>query len=151
MGAVIVITPVLAAAWPAISASVLGAAAAMGFAQAAAKPSPQTRLQECVTLDVKGSQAITDGLAADEKLTFVKEGITLTFAREARGKCSVSAAGQGLSREQLESVGRDFTQQVIQQFAYHRLMEELSRQNFAVVAQEIGEDRTIHVQVRRFV
>ena len=151
MGAIVVLTPVLVAAWPAVSASVLGAAAALGFLQAAGGAPKTVQREECVTLDVKGSQVVTDGLALDERLTFVKDDVTVTFARDARGKCHVDARAAGRTHAELETIGRDFTQQVIQQYAYHRLMEELSRQSFAVVDQEIGADRTIHVQVRRFV
>lgn len=149
MGACIVLTPMIAAAWPLVSASVLGAATALGFAAAGSESKQTVKKEECIRLDIKNSQAVTDELGNDRKLSFVKDGVTVTFGRDARGKCEVSVTG-GLARERLEEVGREFSQQVVQQYAYHRLMNELAAQNFSVVQQEVGEDKVIHVQVRRF-
>ncbi|MBI5368239.1 MAG: DUF1257 domain-containing protein [Planctomycetes bacterium] len=150
MGAIIVLTPVMAAAWPVVSASVLGAAAALGFAQGAGARTEAARAT-CVDLEVAGARAVTDDLSADQHLSFARDGVTVTFGRDARGECGVRVIGTGKSREELGAIGTEFAEQVVQQYAYHRLMEELGRQNFAVVSQEMGEDRTIHVQVRRFV
>ncbi len=149
MSAIVVLAPALVAAWPTVAASVVGAAAALGFAQTTGAPKAAKR-QECVSLEVKGSQVVTDGLALDERLSFVKGEVTVTFARDARGACNVGVAGSGHERRELEAIGKEFGERVVQQYAYHRLMEELGAQNFAVVSQEVGEDRTIHVSVRRF-
>jgi hypothetical protein len=149
MGAIVVLVPVISAAWPTVSATVLGAAATLGFAQTAQAPRAAKR-EECVSIDVEGSRAVTEGLSNDERMTFVKDNITVTFERDARGKCGIQVSGSGQSRSHLEQVGREFAQQVVQQYAYHRLMEELSKQNFSVVSQEVGQDKTIHIQVRRF-
>lgn len=150
MSAVVVLAPVLAAAWPTVAASVAGAAAALGFAGVAKTAPKVAAKKECVSLEVKGSRVITDELGLDERLAFVKGDVTVTFSRDARGACSVGVAGEGHARNELESIGREFAERVVQQYAYHRLMDELGRQNFAVVSQEVGEDRTIHVHVRRF-
>ncbi len=150
MSAVVVLAPVLVAAWPTVAASVAGAAAALGFAGVAGGAKPAVKKQECVSLEVKGSQVVTDGLGIDERLTFTKEDVTVTFSRDGRGACNVHVAGGARSRKELESIGNEFAERVVQQYAYHRLMEELGSQNFAVVSQEVGEDRTIHVHVRRF-
>ena len=150
MSAVVVLAPALIAAWPTVAASVAGAAVALGFAKAAGGPARVEKRQECVSLEVKGSQVVTDGLSLDERLTFVKGDVTVAFARDERGACSVSVAGATHAKSELEAIGRDFAERVVQQYAYHRLMEELGNQNFAVVSQEVGDDRTIHVHVRRF-
>ena len=149
MSAVIVLAPVLAAAWPAVSASVLGAAAAMGFA-AAAKAPPKKQAETCAEIDVEGSACVTDGLAPDERLSFTKDGVSVTFARDGRGACTVDVRGAGFSRSQLETIGRDFAGRVVQQYAYNQVMQEMQKHNFAVVEQEVGQDGVIHVQVRRF-
>lgn len=152
MSAIVVLVPVMVAAWPTVCASVVGAAAALGFARAVksdAKTAAASR-EKSVAIEVSGSGAVTDGLAADERLVFTKDGVKVTFERDERGKCGVHVAGVGKSNAELEAIGHEFGQQVVQQYAYHRLMEELGRKNFSVVAQEVGEDRTIHIQVRRF-
>ncbi len=152
MGACIVLVPVISAAWPVVSTAVLGAAAALGFAATAKKKETarQADRQTQVSIEVPGSRNVTDALAHDERLSFVKDGVTVTFARDERGRCGVSVAGEGRTKQELETVGREFAQQVVQRYAYHRLMEELSRKNFSVVSQEVGSDKTIHVSVRRF-
>ncbi|MCE9583704.1 MAG: DUF1257 domain-containing protein, partial [Planctomycetes bacterium] len=69
---------------------------------------------------------------------------------DARGACSVEVAGGGRTKAQLEQIGREFAERVIQGYAYNQVMQELQKRNFAVVQQEVGADRVIHVQVRRF-
>lgn len=149
MSAVIVLAPVITAAWPAVSASVVGAAVALGFASAGKAPEEKAR-EEKVALEVEGSACVTGGLARDERLSFVREGVTVSFSRDARGACSVEVAGGGRTKAQLEQIGREFAERVIQGYAYNQVMQELQKRNFAVVQQEVGADRVIHVQVRRF-
>jgi hypothetical protein len=148
MGAVVVLAPVLASAWPSVSASLLGAAAALGWSQANAKGT-SANTGERVSIEVEGSASVTADLANDEKMTFVKGPMSLTFLRDARGACSVEVKGEGMSKSELAAAGREFAGQAVQQYAYHKLMTELQRRNFSVVSQEIGADRTIHVSVRR--
>jgi hypothetical protein len=148
MGAVVVLAPVIATAWPAVSASILGAAAALGFAAAAKKV--EAAHVEKVGIEVEGSACVSGGLGRDEKLSFARDGVNLTFSRDARGACAVDVSGTGRSRKELEAIGREFAGRVVQQYAYNQVMQELAKRNFAVVSQEVGADRTIHVQVRRF-
>lgn len=149
MGACVVLAPVIAAAWPAVSASVLGAATALGFAAAVPKTQEAVK-EEKVGLEIEGAASVAGGLGRDERLSFAKDGVTLTFSRDARGGCAVDVRGAGRTRAELEVLGREFAGRVVQQYAYNQVMQELSKRNFAVVSQEVGSDRTIHVQVRRF-
>ena len=148
MGAVVVLAPVIATAWPVVSASILGAATALGFAVAAKKE--EVARVETVGIDVEGSACVSGALGRDERLSFAKDGVSLTFSRDARGACSVDVSGAGRTRAELEALGRDFAGRVVQQYAYNQVMQELAKRNFSVVSQEVGTDRTIHVQVRRF-
>jgi hypothetical protein len=149
MSAVIVLAPVITAAWPAVSASVVGAAVALGFAAAGKAPAEKAR-EEKVELEVEGSACVTGGLARDERLSFVRDGVTVSFARDVRGACSVEVQGPGRTKAELEQLGREFAERVVQGYAYNQVMQELQKRNFAVVQQEVGADRVIHVQVRRF-
>lgn len=149
MSAIVVLAPVITAAWPAVSASVVGAAVALGFSAVGKSPAAATK-EDKVRLEVDGSACVTGGLARDERLSFVREGVTVTFSRDARGACSVEVAGAGRTKSELEQTGREFAERVIQGYAYNQVMQELQKRNFAVVQQEIGADRVIHVQVRRF-
>lgn len=148
MGAIIILAPAMMAAWPVVSASVAGAATAMGFAQLNDQPENLHKL-DSVELDVEGGETVVEQLAASEKLIFQKDDMVLTFARDARGKCRVTMHGQA-AQEELRSVGQEFAGEVVQQYAYHVLMGQLDQQGFNVVDQEVTEDQTIHVRVRRF-
>lgn len=149
MSAVVVLAPVITAAWPAVSASVVGAAVALGFAAAGKAPEEKGR-QEKVSLEVEGSACVTGAMGRDERLAFVRDGVTVSFTRDERGACSVEVSGPGRTKAELERLGRDFAERVIQGYAYNQVMQELQKRNFAVVQQEVGADRVIHMQVRRF-
>ncbi len=149
MSAVVVLAPVITAAWPAVSASVVGAAVALGFAAAGKAPAEKAR-EEKVELEVEGSACVTGGMARDERLSFVRDGVTVSFSRDARGACAVEVSGPGRTKAELDRLGRDFAERVVQGYAYNQVMQELQKRNFAVVQQEVGADRVIHVQVRRF-
>jgi len=150
MSAIIVLTPALIAAWPTITATVVGAATALGFAQASGAQT-QAAVTSDRTVDLKlcGSAGVTDQLANDEQLQFVRDDVTVTFSRDARGRCNVSVGGPGMSDEALRQIGTEFAEQVVQQYAYHQLMSQLDAKGFNVVHQEVGDDQTIHIQVRR--
>ncbi len=151
MSAIVVLTPALIAAWPTVCASVVGAAGALGFAQVSGLEHEEAVpiSSKSVDLKVGGSDMVTGALSVDETLSFERDGVQVTFSRDARGHCGVNVSGTGHDCQQLEAVGREFAEQVVQQYAYHRLMTELQAKGFNVVEQEVGEDRTIHVQVRR--
>lgn len=51
---------------------------------------------------------------------------------------------QGIDRE-------EFLCQLTQRYAYHVVKEELEEQDFTVVEEEVQQDRTIHLTVRRMV
>ncbi len=151
MSAIVVLTPVLTAAWPTISAAALGAASTLGFAAGSKRKQATRARSECVDVDVPGSREIAGGLSAGEEMSFSKGDLMVVFSRDARGRCGVRVQGEGRAPAELERVGREFAESVVQQYAYHRLVEELGTQGFEVIGQEVGEDRTIHVQVRRYV
>jgi hypothetical protein len=44
---------------------------------------------------------------------------------------------------------QDFLQQISQRYAYNVAKEQLEKQDFTVVEEEVGADRTIHITVRR--
>jgi len=148
MGAIIVLTPALIAAWPVVSTSILGAAAAMGFAQVGAGAKPADR-RTTATLDVEGSQVVAGSLGEQSSLAFERDGVTLTFAKDARGRCQVKCHG-ALPHEELVALGEEFAGQVVQQYAYHQLMGSLETSGFGVIEQETSAEGTIHVRVRRF-
>jgi len=45
----------------------------------------------------------------------------------------------------------EFLRQLTQRYAYHVVKEQLEQQDFTLVEEEVGQDRTIHLTVRRMV
>ena len=65
--------------------------------------------------------------------------------------CKVCAEGKGYTKAELEQVAEEFTQKVVQCFVYNRTMTELKNKEFQVVNEELMEDGTVRINVRRWV
>ena len=136
------ITPVLL---PIFAAAATAAATALGFSAAGTKVKAKTGVE--VTLE-NGAEATAADLALGEERVFVKDDITVRIQRDGRGKVSVSVHGETQTRAEIEQVGREFTQRIAQQFAYHRLVTELKQRNLNMVEETVDEDGTVRVKVR---
>jgi hypothetical protein len=148
MSAVCVLTPILIGSWPVIAAAINSAAAALGFAIALSKR--QETADEgvnSVETELPKSQIMDDALGREETIRIEKEGVSILFRRDERGACSLCVSGP-LSKSRLKNIGREVAGRVTQQFAYHRLMTELKRRNYAVVEEQVQQDDSIRVRVR---
>ena len=151
MGAVIILTPILIGAWPAISAAVAGAAASLGFAVAAGKQSqressPQQATNKIET-ELPHSEIFQDSAGQAETISIVKDGVTIEFKRDLRGTCSMCVTGSK-SKQELQKIGQEVSGRVVQQFAYHKLVTELKKRNYAIVDEKVQQDESIRVRVR---
>jgi hypothetical protein len=157
MSAVLVLTPVVIASWPAITAAAAGAAAAMGLAVHRtakeelqnAKGGVDTRAVNTVEVEMTHS-AVTESLASGQELVLTRGNVTLRVRRDARGRCTVCATGTGHSKTELKTIAEEFSQRMTQCYVYNRVMSELKTRNFQVVNQEKMEDGTVRVHVRRW-
>jgi hypothetical protein len=155
MGAVCVLAPVVVAAWPAFSSAVLAAAASLGYqassemARSLKGPSPQKKT-ESITLDVPNTEVVTGQLGRDQRLSVTRDGVTITFSRDARGKAALCVTGTGQSDEILRALGEELSGAVVQQYVYRKLMDEMQARGFVVVEQETSQDRAIHIKVRHW-
>src|SRR5512136_1232708 len=121
MGATLILVPVVVAAWPAFSAAVVAAAASLGYHVApeavkegrSAAASGQTG---AVNLEIERSEVVTNQLGRGQQITVTKEGITVTFARDQRGKATLCVTGQGQDAETLRALGKELSQAVVQQY-----------------------------------
>jgi hypothetical protein len=147
MGAVLVLTPLVVASWPAISAAVVGAAAAMGFAVADGVQLPSARQPRTVETEIEDSSVIADMLGKGEFIVLQKDGVSVKFGQDERGACTVCVSGM-LDAKELRKIGEDVAGRVVQQFAYHRLMTELKQRNYAIVEEQVLQDESIQVRVR---
>lgn len=155
MGAVCVLTPVVVMAWPAFSAAVVAAAGTMGFqivAEARRELQSETKAGGVgsVQLEIERSEVVTNQLGRDQRIAVTREGVTVTFSRDARGRASLCVTGQGHSAEELRALGTELSQAVVQQYVYQKLMDEIRTRGFNVVEEEVNEDRSIRLKVRHW-
>jgi len=154
MSAVCILTPLVIAAWPAFSAAVVAAASSLGYQVAAGmheEPKTTTNHQATtVQLEIARSEVVTEQLGRDQRITVVRDGVTVTFSRDARGKASLCVTGEGHSKGELKAMGEELSQTVVQQYVYQKLMGEMKNRGFIVVDQETNEDRSIRLKVRHW-
>jgi hypothetical protein len=155
MGAVSVLTPIMIAAWPAFSAAVTAAAASLGYQVASAalqKPAEEEAKDQTtqVELEIEQSELVTDQLARDQTITVERNGVTVTFSRDARGKATLCVTGVGQAEDALRAMGQELSQRVVQRYVYQRLMDEIQARKFVVVEEEVDETHAIRLKVRHW-
>ena len=154
MGAVLILTPVIIGSWPLITAAVAGAASAMGLMVSEsvkeAVKEGQSDVEQSVELELSDSKVFTDTMATNQEIVLTKGTIELRVKRDERGRCSVCAKGTGHSKVELKRIAEEFTQKLTQCFVYDKVMRELKNKDFQVVNEEVTEDESIRIHVRRW-
>ena len=92
MSCVCILTPVVIAAWPAFSAAVVAAATSLGYQVAlevsadrkAASVAPRNSSR--VELEIENSEVVTNQLGREQHIAVTRDGVTITFSRDARGR-----------------------------------------------------------------
>lgn len=155
MSCVCILTPVVIAAWPAFSAAVVAAATSLGY-QVVSETAKHGRITVAhnesneINLEIEQSELVTNQLGRDQRLTVIREGVTVTFSRDARGKASLCVTGSGQSADELRALGQELSQRVVQQYVYQKLMDEIRARGFVVVEEETDENRAIRLKVRHW-
>jgi len=155
MSAVCILTPVVIMAWPAFSAAVVAAASSLGWQVASEihNSCPGEAVQpdtNAVQLEIERSEVVTNQLGRDQRMAVTREGVTVTFSRDARGRASLCVSGNGQNDETLRALGEELSQAVVQQYVYQKLMDEMRTRGFNVVEEEVGADRSIRLKVRHW-
>jgi hypothetical protein len=157
MSCVCILTPVVIAAWPAFSAAVVAAATSLGYqlaneTVAGAKRFNVAEQKESsrVQLEIENSEVVTNQLGREQKIAVTRDGVTITFSRDARGKASLCVTGDGRSKQELQTIGEELSQAVVQQYVYQKLMDEMRARGFNVVEEEQNQDRSIRLKVRHW-
>jgi hypothetical protein len=157
MGAVIILTPVVIAAWPAIAAAVAGAASAIGLmvgktvkdsVKEAEHQKAETEQQ--VEVELADSEVLAKDLAREKEIVLTKGDIELRVSRDERGRCKVCAKGKGHTKAELKQMTEQFVQKMTQCFIYNRVASELKTKGFQMVNEEVMKDETIRLHVRRW-
>jgi hypothetical protein len=157
MSTILILTPIIiGGGWPAISAAVVGAAAALGFTVTKAAQETQQKVEtaqgvENVEIDLAESEALAQNLATGQQIVVTKGDIKIVVERDARGRCKVCASGKGYAKAELKQAAEEFTQKLTQCFVYNKVMKELKTKNFQVVNEEVAQNQDIRIHVRRWV
>ena len=83
-------------------------------------------------------------------MAVTRNGVTVTFSRDARGKASLCVTGTDQDKEELRALGEELSQCVVQQYVYQKLMGEMRSRGFNVVEEETSADRSIRLKVRHW-
>ena len=153
MSVVFVVAPAVLASWPILCGAVAGAAAALGYKALSVEDSLAKcgKLDSWVDVSLEGSEIIADAMRRESEFIIAKDDVTATFRREADGRCTVHVGGVNKTEEELNRIGQELVGKVTQQYAYHKVVTEMKNQGFTVTNEEITADRTIRIQVQKFV
>ncbi|MEI6715092.1 MAG: hypothetical protein WCO60_15135 [Verrucomicrobiota bacterium] len=154
MSVVCIITPIVVSSWPGFASTVLAAATSLGFrevthAKDASVLSSQTG-QRGVTLDIQNSDIVTNTLERDQRISVTKDGVTVTFARDPRGKASICVTGTGQPDTLLRTIGEELSNRVIQTHVHRRLVEEMNTRGYAIVEESTEPNQSIRLKVRHW-
>jgi ABC-type transporter MlaC component len=156
MGVVLILAPVIIAEWSTIVVAAAGAAAALGLTSAQGlkesidEENEQLERDNDVEIELEEGQTVAKNLATEQQVTFKKAGVDIIVKRDSRGKCSVCARGKGKSKAELKQIAEDFLQKLTQCYIYDKVMREVKGKNFQIVNEEVNEDKTIRINIRRW-
>ncbi len=152
MSTVLVLTPIIIANWPVITAVVSAAVGSLGFAAVQGTEAQQHHGTETTReeIEVDNSQILENTAGQGEQIVVEREGLRAVFTRDGRGALRVCMEGQGYSKAELRKVGQELVDRVTQQYVYHRVMTEMKQRNMHVVSEEVAEDRTVKIRVRNW-
>ncbi len=155
MSVVCTLAPVVVAAtWPAFSAAVTAAATALGYtvlSQASASASENTQASsKRVEIQIEQSELVSAQLGRDQRICVQRDGVTVTFSRDARGRASLHVEGDSYDKTTLQRMGEELAHGVVQHYVYQRLKVGLGEHQYMVVEEETEADRTIRIKVRQW-
>lgn len=150
MSTVLILAPVVIGGWPAISGAAAGAAAALGLAlKHEIKDKAKQEERESAEISLQESE-ITEDLHSGQEMVFAKDDCEIRVRRDERGRCVVCASGAGYSKAELQQMAEAFSEKLSQCFVYNKIMSELKHKNFNVVNEEVMDDQSIRIHVRKW-
>jgi hypothetical protein len=154
MGAVLILTPVIVSAWPVFATAVASAAASLGYSSVKGlgnlEAGGSVATKPGLAIDIPNSQVLTDQLGLAEKLSFTRDGVTVTIRRDERGKASLHVNGSGQSQEDLRRLGEEMSQRLVRDYVYQQIKHEMQSRNFVMVEEVEDETHAIHMTVRHW-
>ncbi|HEX4415108.1 MAG TPA: DUF1257 domain-containing protein [Lacipirellulaceae bacterium] len=153
MSTVMVITPIIIANWPAITAAVAAAVGSLGFAAVQQGASIEHARSNAITreeIEVEDSDILQGTEGTTEQMVVERDGVRAIFSRDARGALKLCMEGGGLSKAQLRKLGEDLIGRVTQQYAYHRIVTQLKERKMTIVDEQVTQDQTVKIRVRNW-
>jgi hypothetical protein len=152
MSSIIVLTPIIIANWPAITAVVSAAVGTLGFSAVQGIEAERSQVTGAMReeIEVDNSEILESAGGRGEQIVVEREGVRALFTRDGRGTLRVCMEGQGYSKADLRKIGQELVDRVTQQYVYHRVITELKQRNMHVVSEEVAEDRTVKIRVRNW-
>jgi hypothetical protein len=152
MSTVLVVTPLVIAGWPVLTAAISAAVGTLGFAVAQRESGPRQRQvgddKSRAEIEVEDSEILAGTGGTGEELVVERDGIRAVFGRDARGALKLCLEGHGHSKAELRRLGEELIGRVTQQYAYHRVISELKERQMDIVGERVGEDQSIKIRVR---
>jgi hypothetical protein len=158
---IIILTPIVGLSFTALTPLILAAAGAMGYkAMVDMKDGGDLndhlrhQIREMNTVEIMAPNLIREAgeeLRVEKSMAFRKGDITLTLERNERGSLTIRVTGpKEASKATLRELGDAFAQEIAQQFAFNRAVEEIERLNAEVVGEEKLDNGEIRVRFRRW-
>jgi hypothetical protein len=151
MSSVVVVTPLIIAGWPVITAAVTAAIGSMGFniLQGATEPiAANVKTKTRAEIDVEDSEVLQESASIRTDMVVERDGVRATFSRDERGALKLCMEGDGHSKAELKRIGEELLGRVTQQYVYHRIVTELQERHMTIVDEQVGADRTVKIRVR---
>lgn len=150
MSAICIIVPLVVTAWPGFSTAILAATAAAGYSCLAdnAGQKEKSERSKKIQLSLDNTEIVSERLSRDEKITVFKDGIYVTFSKDARNKTSICVSGEGYSEEQLRNAGEELSKRIVQEYVHQKIKGTLSQMQGIAVEESVDEDKSIRIKVR---
>ena len=152
MSSIIVLTPIIIANWPAITAIVSAAVGTLGFSAVQGIEAQHSQVAGTTReeIEVDNSEILENAGGRGEEIVVEREGLRAVFTRDGRGSLRVCMEGHGHSKAELRKIGQELVDRVTQQYVYHRVITEMKQRNMHVASEEVAEDRTVKIRVRNW-
>jgi hypothetical protein len=156
MSAVVVVAVPLMMAYPVLLSAAVAVASASGFTfveRTARSMAAMVETEEtCDEIEMEAGEEFAKVLKSEGGFTLQKEDLKVIFAGSREGgKVRMMVTGaKERSKEDLKALGQEVMNNILQKYAYDRLMGELKKEGFSMVAEQVEEDRTIRLKVRKW-
>lgn len=113
----------------------------------------EAMLQESITdsieVSVATEAALTEVVAERCTMSFTGPNIQLTVQRDIRGKMTITAHGEGISRAEVSRQAEALLGKIRQQLAYRQVLQKMKQHGFQVDTESQKADGTVRVHIRK--